>query len=307
MHSVRTHYDDLGVRRDATQAEIAQAFDAKVSELEQLQRQGDPTAGTLLGMVRTSFAVLSNADRRAEHDEWIRRNESVGPRPRKISAVPSARAEAPGPIAIGRRLPLRLPRVGMLVACLAVVVAFAAGIYVADSSLAVRQEYGLSLAGTPPAKATLLNVQIGARYPVRVTKVIDGDTVDARWPDKRVSRVRLSDIDAPESCQEFGPEAKRALVGLVLHKDLEIEVRDVDRNSRVVGRIYVGEQDVNAGLVASGAAWFYPEYSNDAALHDVENEARDAKLGLWALPLEQRIEPWLHRQQYSCSRSSRAN
>jgi endonuclease YncB( thermonuclease family) len=54
---------------------------------------------------------------------------------------------------------------------------------------------------------------------------------------------------------------------------------------------------VNAELVKRGAAWFYSEFAYSAALYDVEQEARTAKRGLWALPLKDRIEPWVWRKR----------
>ena len=50
-------------------------------------------------------------------------------------------------------------------------------------------------------------------------------------------------------------------------------------------------------MVSRGAAWFYDEYSMSDALFHVENEARDAKRGLWKLPLKDRTEPWNERQE----------
>jgi endonuclease YncB( thermonuclease family) len=75
---------------------------------------------------------------------------------------------------------------------------------------------------------------------------------------------------------------------------------DADRYGRLVGRIYVDTTDVSAQLVAEGAAWFNSEYAHDESLYLLEGEARDAKRGLWALPLDERIEPWVFRKQKSC-------
>ena len=37
-----------------------------------------------------------------------------------------------------------------------------------------------------------------------------------------------------------------------------------DHYGRIVGRVYVGDTDVNRELVAQGYAWVYRKYSNDA-------------------------------------------
>jgi len=57
-----------------------------------------------------------------------------------------------------------------------------------------------------------------------------------------------------------------------------------------------GEVDVNFEVVRRGGGWFDPEYAKDEELYIVENAARDAKVGLWALPLEKRMEPWEWRR-----------
>ncbi|MFN8895336.1 MAG: thermonuclease family protein, partial [Betaproteobacteria bacterium] len=41
-----------------------------------------------------------------------------------------------------------------------------------------------------------------------VVAVTDGDTLTLRLPDGQPVTVRLRDIDAPEICQPWGPEAK---------------------------------------------------------------------------------------------------
>ena len=51
-----------------------------------------------------------------------------------------------------------------------------------------------------------------------VTKVHDGDTLSVLTTDGRTLTIRLSDIDAPELAQPFGPEARAQLARLVLSK-----------------------------------------------------------------------------------------
>ncbi len=58
----------------------------------------------------------------------------------------------------------------------------------------------------------------------------------------------------------------------------------IDRYGRIVGRVYVDDIDVNRELVATGFAWVYRRYSNDAELLELEAEAKQKGLGLWADP-----------------------
>ena len=46
--------------------------------------------------------------------------------------------------------------------------------------------------------------------------------------------------------------------------------------------------DVNAEMVRQGAAWVYRQYDRDPSLLRLEQEARDARRGLWALPEAER-------------------
>ena len=54
--------------------------------------------------------------------------------------------------------------------------------------------------------------------------------------------------------------------------------------------------DVNAEKVRQGAAWVYRQYNHDPSLVRLEQEARDARRGLWALPEVERTPPWEWRR-----------
>jgi hypothetical protein len=57
-------------------------------------------------------------------------------------------------------------------------------------------------------------------------------------------KVRLAEIDTPESRQPYGTRAKQALSDLAYGKEARVVVQDTDKYGRTVGRVYVG--DVNA-------------------------------------------------------------
>lgn len=131
----------------------------------------------------------------------------------------------------------------------------------------------------------------------RVVGVHDGDTVTLLDDQKHQTKVRLAEIDTPESKQPYGSRSKQALSDLVFGKAVQVEVRDIDRYGRTVGRVSVNGTDVNAAMVASGAAWVYRQYSRDPELLRLEAEAKAAGRGLWGLPEAQRVPPWEWRQQ----------
>jgi endonuclease YncB( thermonuclease family) len=87
------------------------------------------------------------------------------------------------------------------------------------------------------------------------------------------------------------------LSSLIKHRDLVLVPIDTDRYGRTVVFVWSGSTCVNKEMVRRGAAWFYDEFSQSNVLHLIEDNARDAKRGLWRLPLNQRTEPWVWRQE----------
>jgi micrococcal nuclease len=69
----------------------------------------------------------------------------------------------------------------------------------------------------------------------RVTKVIDGDTIDVQL-DSGPIRVRFHGIDAPEKAQPHGMEATAALSTWILNKEVRLEPFEQDRYERLVRR-----------------------------------------------------------------------
>jgi len=126
----------------------------------------------------------------------------------------------------------------------------------------------------------------------RVVSIADGDTFTLLTADKRQFRIRLAEIDTPESGQPYGNRAKQALSQLVFGKDVRVEVQDIDRYGRTVGRPYVGDVDVCAELVENGFAWAYRRYLKDPRLLEFEKDAQEERRGLWSLPEYERVAPW---------------
>jgi endonuclease YncB( thermonuclease family) len=129
----------------------------------------------------------------------------------------------------------------------------------------------------------------------RVVAIADGDTVTLLTADRRQVKIRLHGIDTPERRQPWGNRARQALSDLAFQRTVRVEVQDVDRYGRTVGRIYAGSVDVNAEMVRRGLAWVYARYNRDPALPVLEAEARAARRGLWDDP--QPVAPWNWRRQ----------
>lgn len=129
-----------------------------------------------------------------------------------------------------------------------------------------------------------------------VVGIADGDTVDLRL-DSGMIRVRLHAVDAPEHDQPYGKAARRELSRLVYLRKVEVEPIEQDQYDRLVARLWLGEMDVNAELLRSGAAWVYRRYARESDYCAFEQEARALELGLWGLPTIPPVAPWEWRQR----------
>lgn len=127
----------------------------------------------------------------------------------------------------------------------------------------------------------------------RVIGVSDGDTLTLLVEQKPI-KIRLTEIDAPEKSQAFGQKSKQSLSELCFQKDALVVTKKSDKYGRLLGRIYCDEIDANAEQIRRGMAWVYDKYVSDNSLYADQDEARDAKLGLWADDNPQ--APWDWRQ-----------
>ncbi len=127
----------------------------------------------------------------------------------------------------------------------------------------------------------------------KVTRVYDGDTLKAHGHDIEI-KVRLVGIDAPETSkkkghpgQPYSQQAKKYLVGLILNKTVDIKGYGLDRYNRILGVIYLNNQNVNLEMIKTGLAEVYrgnpPKGFDTAPYLEAEKRAREAKKGIWGL------------------------
>jgi endonuclease YncB( thermonuclease family) len=62
----------------------------------------------------------------------------------------------------------------------------------------------------------------------KVIGISDGDTFTLLTADKQQIKIRLAEIDAPESGQPYGNKSKQALSGLIFGKDIRVDVQTTD-------------------------------------------------------------------------------
>jgi endonuclease YncB( thermonuclease family) len=119
---------------------------------------------------------------------------------------------------------------------------------------------------------------------IGIASVIDGDTLEIHG-----KRIRLHEIDAPESGQFCEKDGKRyrcgrhaalALSDKIGRATIKCEQRDIDRYKRIVALCRLGDIDLNAWMVRRGWAMAYRRYSRDYV--NDESAARSAKAGIWA-------------------------
>ena len=139
----------------------------------------------------------------------------------------------------------------------------------------------------------------------RVVSIADGDTLTILTPAKKQIRIRLAEIDAPESNQPWGQRAKQALSSLVFSKPVTITDARPGPIRPHLGRVYVNGKYVNAEMVRSGDAWAYREYLTDYSLISLETEARKDHRGLWSLAAGQTVAPWDWRRNGRTQRTVR--
>jgi endonuclease YncB( thermonuclease family) len=139
----------------------------------------------------------------------------------------------------------------------------------------------------------------------RVVGVHDGDTFTLLQIGNQQIKVRLAEIDTPESKQPYGNKAKQELFRLIFGKTVTVNIQDTDRYGRTVGRVFVDTLDVNAEMIRRGAAWVYRKYAKDQTLYQLEAQAKQEKRGLWNLPDSERVPPWEWRHAKHGNTSTR--
>ena len=129
----------------------------------------------------------------------------------------------------------------------------------------------------------------------KVINVADGDTVALKTQDG-VMILRLYGIDTPEKAQQDGNKATAFTRRFVLGKRCRIKVMDRDRYGRYVALVFVNGRSLNEALLAAGWAWHYKKFSRSKRFAMLEQNARRARLGVWARANPTPPWTWRYRQ-----------
>src|SRR5215467_5934555 len=138
--------------------------------------------------------------------------------------------------------------------------------------------------------------QAAADFLGSVVSVLDGDTIEVLH-NHHVERIRLNGIDCPEKGQAYGKKAKQAASALVFGKEVTLHTFGKDKYGRTIADVLLADgTNVNHQLVKDGWCVWYRKYApEDTALESLEEEASQAKRGLWADPKPVATWEWRKR------------
>ncbi len=154
------------------------------------------------------------------------------------------------------------------------------------NALRLRAAFLICLACCPAATA--------AEWRAQVIRIVDGDTLTVLVDDNQV-KIRLVEIDAPESKQPFGTRSRQSLSDLCFGRSALVHEVGRDRYGRTLARVECNGIDANAEQVRRGMAWVFDRYApSDSALYDVQRKAQRERTGLWSDPAP--VSPWEWRR-----------
>ncbi len=132
----------------------------------------------------------------------------------------------------------------------------------------------------------------------RVSRVVDGDTIEISPAIDGVEDVRLIGVDTPETVdpgeevEPYGRKASAFVAGKLTGEkvDLEFDIEKTDQYDRLLAYVYADGGMFNEELVAKGYAQAYPYSPNtkyEMRFEEAQREAKARDLGIWDLCLEQ--------------------
>jgi len=156
--------------------------------------------------------------------------------------------------------------------------------------------------------AMALNVHaqrtIQPEFTAKVIHVDDGDTVVVLDEQNQKTKVRLANIDAPETShgrcrpgQPWSAQSTDFLGRAIKGRQVKLLCSTLDRYGRSVCDILIDGTTANRMLTSAGLAWANrsnPSYLRDPGVAQAELEARSARKGLWND--RQSIPPWEWRK-----------
>ncbi|UCA58501.1 thermonuclease family protein [Chryseobacterium rhizoplanae] len=141
----------------------------------------------------------------------------------------------------------------------------------------------------------LLPITLFSQTIAKVVGISDGDTITVLLEGNIQKKLRLAEVDCPESGQPFGKNAKQFTSDQVFGKQVSFVETDTDRYGRTIAKIYYDKDKyLSAEIIRAGLGWWYHYFSKDRSLGNLQEEAKLKKLGLWHD--EHAVSPWEYRK-----------
>jgi len=129
----------------------------------------------------------------------------------------------------------------------------------------------------------------------KVVGIVDGDTYDILLNGNKTVRIRMEGIDAPEKGMPFYRVAKNYLADLCFNKQVTLKITGKDNHDRTLAFSYLDDgRELSHEMLKAGLAWHFKKYNNDSDLTELEDDAREKKLGLWVDTSP--MPPWRNRE-----------
>jgi len=126
-----------------------------------------------------------------------------------------------------------------------------------------------------------------------VTKVIDGDTYKILRNGK-LETLRLMNVDAPETGQYFGSNARDSVAALMQGHLVEVSLYEFDLYGRRLASIKVNGVNLDSLMIAKGWAFYYYKFSRNKRLAIYEADAKLHFAGIWKCM--NNVPPWIWRR-----------
>eukprot|EP00181_Compsopogon_caeruleus_P006711 CAMPEP_0184678516 /NCGR_PEP_ID=MMETSP0312-20130426/1271_1 /TAXON_ID=31354 /ORGANISM="Compsopogon coeruleus, Strain SAG 36.94" /LENGTH=255 /DNA_ID=CAMNT_0027127323 /DNA_START=83 /DNA_END=850 /DNA_ORIENTATION=+ len=112
----------------------------------------------------------------------------------------------------------------------------------------------------------------------------------------RQFRVRVRGIDAPEASQSFGVVAANYTRALCGDRNVTLRIYTTDQYGRTVADVLTDEGKLlQHELLRAGMVWHYGRHDKRPDFHELEEEARRLRKGLWSE--DNPIPPWDYRRK----------
>lgn len=115
----------------------------------------------------------------------------------------------------------------------------------------------------------------------KVIKVHNSVTFSILDEKGKEQTLRLSEIATPYLDKFHGPQSLSALKELIENKEIEYEIVANTPKAKIVNA-RTGETNVSLFMVKNGHAWVSKRYGKDASLLELQEKAKQERIGLWA-------------------------